>query len=199
VATTVVTYHRRNQRGRLSILLLVTLLSALFTAEQLTRRRSEVVSLSTRHRVKLRTDGARRKARDVQARALRAAWAALRANPRDWVDRDGLVLGPPLDAARTELRRLYKKDETFAYELFAAPPQRPRSLVLYFRTWGQAEPKKPVRKARTRVATGRAPVEPPARKASAVWMAMDREGRISKERTELAPEVMAHLLRIYGT
>jgi hypothetical protein len=185
IATTVVTYHQRNQRGRLSVLLLLTLLSALFTAERIHRRRTDVVALSTRQRVKLRTESAQKRARDVQARALRAAWRGLRAFPLGTVDRDGLVLGPPLEAARAELRRLYKDDETHAYELFAAPPQRPRSLVLFFRTW--SKPPRP------RPGTSSAP------RSGAVWMAMDREGHISRERTELPPEVLSHLLRIYGS
>jgi hypothetical protein len=47
------------------------------------------------------------------------------------VEQDGKIAGEPLAAARGALEALYKRDETFGFDLWAFPKNAPRLLVLY--------------------------------------------------------------------
>ncbi|HEX5099107.1 MAG TPA: hypothetical protein VFV94_06380, partial [Polyangiaceae bacterium] len=47
--------------------------------------------------------------------------------------------GAPLDDARAALQKFYKRDEVAAFDLWASPKVRPRTLVLY----AEARPGRP--------------------------------------------------------
>ena len=55
------------------------------------------------------------------------------------VEEDGKVQGAPLDDARAALQKFYKRDEVAAFDLWASPKVRPRTLVLY----AEARPGRP--------------------------------------------------------
>src|SRR5262245_16692240 len=131
IATTVIGFHGTMRRGRLLVLLAVALGSTSFALARLLMRRDPVVSYSTRERVRIRTAKDPRRARDVQVEALRAAWRAVVRTPGS-LDVDGKVEGPPLERAHASLTRFYKRDEAFAFDLWASPRNDPRLLVLYF-------------------------------------------------------------------
>lgn len=137
VATTVVWYHSSFRRGRLLAVLLVASASTGLVLARVANRRDPIVSYFTRERVRLRTKAVPAKAHRTLITAARAAW-------RETVkikglDGDGKVEGVPLDRARETLQKFYKLDESFAFDLWAAPRQHPRILVLYF----EARKKKP--------------------------------------------------------
>lgn len=131
IVTTVIGFHGTKRRGRLYALLLVGLVSTGVAVARLSLRRDPIVSYATRERLALRTAKNPARARDAQVAALRAAWRAVVKTPGS-LDEDGKVEGPPLERARDVLRMYYKKDEVYAFDLWASPRRDPRVLVLYY-------------------------------------------------------------------
>jgi len=129
LSTTVVWYHSSGRRKRLWVLLLVALSSVGAAFGYVASRRDDIVSFSTRERVRLRTAKAPRRARSALLEGARAAWQA---TAKLGVQGDGRIEGEPLERARTALRAFYKADEAEAFDLWATPRSRPRILVLYF-------------------------------------------------------------------
>lgn len=138
IATTVVWYHSSFRRGRLLAVLLVGLVSSGFAIARVVSHRDPIVSFFTRQRVVQRTRVARKKARPVLFDALSAAWREL--YRERGVPGDGKVEGPALDAAREALQAFYKRDEAFAFDLWASPRGRPHYLVLYCEARGGRPP-----------------------------------------------------------
>ncbi len=130
MVTTVVTYHQARSRKRLWALLVVGLVSVGVLSVRTYLRRDPVISLAARKRVQLRTDAAKPRAQEVQARALREAFAAL-PSARDDIDEDGKVLGRPLELAHEVLLDFYKKDEAPVFDLWLSRTKKRRVLVLY--------------------------------------------------------------------
>jgi hypothetical protein len=130
IATTVVWYHSSFRRGRLSILLVIGLLSTTFALGHVALRREPVVSYATRERVRLRTA---RSSSVAHGALLHAATAGLQAAHGEFgVDADGIVEGPALEAAQADLEGFYKHDEAYAFNLWASPAGPSQLLVLYF-------------------------------------------------------------------
>lgn len=136
LATSVIKLHGEARRRELVFLLLAALLATSVAAARLLNRRDPVVSYGTRERVVMRTAAARRLAREVQVSALRAAWAELSRTPTA-ADRDGKLVGAPLDKAHQILESLYKSDETLAFDLWASSQTNPKLMILYAegRSW----------------------------------------------------------------
>ncbi|HEV8548425.1 MAG TPA: hypothetical protein VGQ57_05335 [Polyangiaceae bacterium] len=141
IATTVVWYHASFRRRRLLAVLLVGLISTTAVGVRLSSTRDPIVSYLTRKRAVWRTRVAKRKAHAALLEGVMAAYTSIwRARATGGgVDEDGKVEGAPLDAARTALQKLYKRDESFAFDLWASPRVRPRTLVLY----AEARPGRP--------------------------------------------------------
>jgi len=141
IATTVVWYHASFRRGRLLAVLLVGLVATTAVGVRLSSTRDPIVSYLTRKRVVWRTRAVRKAAHAALLEGVMVAYRDIwRARATDaGVDADGKVQGPPLDAARSALRRFYKPDEAFAFDLWASPRVRPRTLVLY----AEARPGRP--------------------------------------------------------
>ncbi|HQY63502.1 MAG: hypothetical protein IPF92_28500 [Myxococcales bacterium] len=138
MVTTVVHLHREAAPRRLALLLVVAIVSVGFAGYRVTRKRDPLVSFASRERARLRTARDPRRAREVQAEALRAAWAAIQRTRGD-VDTDGKVEGAPLEAGRAALEAFYKPDETAAWDLWyrvgskgARRDKREKVLVVYF-------------------------------------------------------------------
>lgn len=133
IATTVVWYHASFRRGRLMLVLLAGLVSTAVVTVRLYSRRDPIVSYLTRRRVVWRTLAARKRAHAALLEGVSAAWRDLYRVRRTGagVQEDGKVEGPPLDDARAALRRFYKPDEAVAFDLWASPKSRPRTIVLY--------------------------------------------------------------------
>jgi hypothetical protein len=141
IATTVVWYHASFRRGRLAVVLLVGLLSSAAVGARLYSTRDPIVSYLTRKRVVWRTRAAKRRAHAALLAGVTAAYEDIfrtRAKGGD-VDEDGKVEGKPLEDARNALRVFYKPDEAFAFDLWASPKVRPRTLVFY----AEARPGRP--------------------------------------------------------
>ncbi len=130
LVTTVVAFHQSGRSGRLIVLLVVAVVSTGVSMHRLAERRDPIVSFSTRARVAIRTRQAKEPAHQARLAALRTALPTLLAQP-GVVEGDGKVEGPPLDRAREVLQRFYREDETMAFDLWASPRRRPRTLVLY--------------------------------------------------------------------
>lgn len=133
IATTVVWYHASFRRGRLVIVLLAGLVSTAAVTYRVASHRDPVVSYFTRKRVAWRTRAARRRAHTALLDGVSAAWRDLyrqRATGAG-VEQDGKVEGSALDDARAKLLEFYKRDESFAFDLWASPKGRPRVIVLY--------------------------------------------------------------------
>ena len=141
IATTVVWYHASFRRGRLAMVLAVGLASTVAVGVRLSSTRDPIVSYLARKRVVWRTHVARKRAHAVLRAGVMAAyndvWRARATG--GGVDDDGKVQGAPLDHAREVLQQLYKRDEVFAFDLWAHPKYRPRTLVLY----AEARPGRP--------------------------------------------------------
>jgi hypothetical protein len=131
LATTVIGLYQTRRRKRLVALLVIGLLSASLGLARVARRRDPIVSFMTRERVLLRYKANRKLAEATQLLALRAAWSHWRDLPNA-IDKDGKVLGDPLDAAHTALEGFYKIDEAHAFDLWASSQKRPQMLVLYY-------------------------------------------------------------------
>jgi hypothetical protein len=131
IATTVIGYHQSFRRGRLVALLAVALVSTTGAIVRLSHRRDPIVSFATRARVRLRTAHSPRRAREAQLAALHAAWSHT-SDVRSAVEGDGKIEGDPLDRAHEALGAFYKKDEAYAFDLWASPRHNPKLLVLYF-------------------------------------------------------------------
>jgi len=133
IATTVVWYHASFRRGRLAMVLAVGLASTIAVAVRLSSTRDPIVSYLARKRAVWRTHVAKKQAHEVLRAGVMAAyndvWRARATG--GGVEEDGKVQGAPLDDARAALRKLYKQDEVFAFDLWASPKYRPRTLVLY--------------------------------------------------------------------
>ena len=149
IVTTVIDFHRTFRRGRLKVLLVVALVSASLGVVRLVHRRDPIVSWATRERAVLRRAAIPKKTHDAEVTALREAWKHVR-QEKDAIEDDGKIEGDPLDAARAQLSKVYKPDETLAFDLWASPRGNPRVLVLYV--------------------TSR-------RKKSTAWVAMNRAGQ----------------------
>jgi aarF domain-containing kinase len=130
MATTVISLHMAEKRKRLFVLVVAALTSTVIAGAFLAFRRDPLVSFATRWRVSLRTDAQPTKAYAAQLTALRTAWRAVVQAPQS-VEDDGKVVGAPLERARAELARYYKRDESFAFDLWATPQKNPRLLVIY--------------------------------------------------------------------
>lgn len=134
IATTTIGFFGTKRRGRLYALLLVGVVSTGFAVTRLVMRREPIVSYATRERISSRTAKLPERAHEVQVLALRAAWSAVTHTP-DALAEDGKVDGPPLEQARTALAAFYKKDEAYAFNVWASPRQDPKILVLYFESY----------------------------------------------------------------
>jgi len=130
IATTVVWYHGSFRRGRLLIILLVGGLSTSYALSRVLSHRDPIVSYSTRERVRLRSAAARRSAHHTLQSAVEIAWRDL-VKAKHGVEEDGKVEGKALADARAALEGFYKRDEAFAFDLWASPRSHPRVLVLY--------------------------------------------------------------------
>jgi hypothetical protein len=141
IATTVVWYHASFRRGRLLMVLLAGLVATTAVGIRLSSARDPIVSYLTRKRVVWRTRAARQAAHSALLRGVMIAytdiWRSRAASAG--VDADGKVQGAPLDDARAALQKFYKPDEAFAFDLWASPRVRPRTLVLY----AEARPGRP--------------------------------------------------------
>ena len=131
VVTTVVHFHAEGARRRLAAVLAIGLISTAFAIMGLERRRDPIVSFSTRERVTMRTAKNTKASHDAEAAALKAAWKVLE-KEHDDVDRDGKVEGEALEAAHAALLGFYKKDETYAFDLWLARNKQRALLVVYF-------------------------------------------------------------------
>jgi hypothetical protein len=167
IATTVIGLHQSGRRRRLVALLLAALASTTAATLRLAHRRDPIVSYATRERVRLRTAADTDRSREAQLAALRMGWAHWREFPQA-VEGDGKVEGEPLDAAHEELRTFYKRDEAYAFDLWASPRNDPKLLVLYF-------------EARR----GRAPI----------WIAMKRGGEMVRDPKQLPKGAFVAMLR----
>lgn len=136
LATSVIKLHGEGRRGELVTLLVVALVATGTASLRLAQHRDPIVSYATRERVVMRTNKERRLAREVQTSALRAAWAEL-SRTHTPADRDGKLVGPPLDKAHQILGSLYKSDEALAFDLWASSPRDPKLMILYAegRSW----------------------------------------------------------------
>lgn len=130
IATSFVWYHRLGQRWRRDILLAVALMGCSIALVGVLNRRDPIVSYATSERVTLRTKANKKKAHRTLLAAVRAARRSILKSRE--VEGDGKVEGESLEAARTELGRYYKSDEVLAFDLWASPRTRPRTIVLYF-------------------------------------------------------------------
>jgi hypothetical protein len=139
IVTSVVHYHQARAFRRLSVILLAGALSSGVALARLEKSRDPIVSLATRERVRLRTAAAKVRAYDALARALGSAWKALPTAKND-IDVDGKVEGVPLEAARAELLRVYKNDETYAFDLWKTQKGKEQTLVIYFEARGKNPP-----------------------------------------------------------
>jgi hypothetical protein len=141
IATTVVWYHASFRRKRLLMVLLAGLVSTTLVLVRLSSTRDPIVSYLARKRVVWRTHVAKKRAHAVLLegvmRAYNGVWRARATG--GGVQEDGKVEGAPLDDARTALQKFYKRDEAFAFDLWASPRVRPRTLVLY----AEARPGRP--------------------------------------------------------
>jgi hypothetical protein len=158
LATTVVWYHMSFRRGRLMVVLLTGLLSTAGAIAYVMKHRDPIVSFMTRERVRLRTAKVPRKAHHTMVDAARAAW-------RETVklkelDRDGKVVGAPIERARDVLEQFYKHDEANAFDLWASPRKNPRIVVLYFEL---------------------------ARRKEMIWVAIGSDGREIRSPSALPP------------
>lgn len=167
IATTVVLYHTSKRRRQLLTILTVGIVSASLTLAYLQTRRDPVVSYATRERVIHRTRQSRGKA---QKALLSAAWAArkqliLAAKlERSHIEGDGKVTGEPLERARDALGHFYKRDESFAFDVWASDRRHPKVVVVYFER-GSNRP--------------------------AIWLAVDERGRQIVDRARLPKRVFS--------
>jgi len=141
IATTVVWYHASFRRGRLLMVLLAGLISTTAVGVRFASTRDPIVSYVARKRVVFRTHAAKKQAHAALLAGVSAAYEDIwrtRATGSD-VEEDGKVEGAPLDAARAALQKLYKRDEVAAFDLWASPKSRPRTVVLY----AEARPGRP--------------------------------------------------------
>lgn len=141
IATTVVWYHASFRRGRLLMVLLAGLVSTVAVGVRLSSARDPIVSYVARKRVVFRTRVAKKKAHAALLEGVMAAYTDVwRARATGGgVEEDGKVQGAPLDDARAALQKFYKRDEVAAFDLWASPKVRPRTLVLY----AEARPGRP--------------------------------------------------------
>lgn len=131
IVTTVVWLHKTFRRGRLWVIVVAGLVSTAVALFGVIRKRDPIVSFSSRYRVRERSAAAPAKARSAQLEALRVAWKEMHEHPHS-VEGDGKVEGEPLEKARLALERFYMPDESYAFDLWASPRSKPRTLVLYF-------------------------------------------------------------------
>lgn len=153
LATSVIWLHQTFRRRRLLVLLLVGLTSTGIGVTRIVHRRNPIVSYSTRVRVRARTQHFRERAREIQMAALQGAWKELHDHPMS-IEGDGKVQGYPLELAHGLLERFYKRDEAYAFDLWASPRNHPKVLVLYFEArrkhpalWVAVEDGKPLTRA----------------------------------------------------
>ena len=141
IATTVVWYHASFRRGRLLMVLLAGLVSTVAVGIRLSSTRDPIVSYVARKRVVFRTRVAKKQAHAALLSGVMAAYTDVwRARATGGgVEEDGKVQGAPLDDARAALQKFYKRDEVAAFDLWASPKVRPRTLVLY----AEARPGRP--------------------------------------------------------
>jgi hypothetical protein len=170
LTTTVVTYHLQRQHGRLVALLVAGAVSITAFVVAVETRRDPIVSYETRSRLELRTIKEAKRAHTVQMQALRAAWADVKKNP-SVIDPDGKITGEPLERVRKILDDgLYKTDESYAFDLWAYPPNKPDDILLYYRAWHGKR---------------------------TVWVGLDARGR-EIARNDLAPGVLRAIDDLYG-
>jgi hypothetical protein len=162
LATTIVHFHATFRRKRLLALLSIGLVSTVIAVLAVNKRRLGMVSWPTRARTMMRTQVDRPAASRALIGAARVARREIVANASD-VDKDGLVLGKPLDRARAILaERFYKQDEAEAFDLWADRAKNPRFVVLFLQ---------------------------PERKGIALWIAVDAEGTPIGDAKKLPPTV----------
>jgi hypothetical protein len=146
IATTVVWYHASFRRGRLLMVLLAGLISTVVVGIRLSSARDPIVSYVARKRLVFRTHVAKKRAHTALLAGVMVAYNDIhRARVAEaqtralTVEEDGKVQGAPLDDARAALQKFYKRDEVAAFDLWASPKARPRTLVLY----AEARPGRP--------------------------------------------------------
>lgn len=131
MTTTVVALHRTNRHGALVALLVVGLLSASAGVYGLAKRHRSFPSLEARWRVGHRSAARPKEANKAMYDALVAAWAHRRKGEGERYE-EGLLDGPPVDAAREKLQTFYPKDEAAAFELWSTSARdKDPMLVLY--------------------------------------------------------------------
>jgi hypothetical protein len=171
ITTTVVTYHLHGAKRRLFILLGVGSLSIAAVIAVIAQRRDPIVSYETRARLELRTIQMAKPAHECQIQALEAAWKYVRKNPQV-VEQDGKITGEALEVARKILDDgIYKPDESYAFDLYAAPQRHPQIIILYYKA---------------------------TRGRSVVWVAIHADGHEIKKKSELGPELLTKLKNLYG-
>ncbi|HEX7481599.1 MAG TPA: hypothetical protein VF331_27590 [Polyangiales bacterium] len=131
IVTSAMHFHQQRAPRRLAVLLLVGLVSVGAAAVRLERRRDPIVSFATRTRVRLRSAAKPWTAQAAQAKALRAAWAAL-SKEKDDIDTDGKVQDEALEAAHTALVGFYRNDEAHSFDLWYTRTAGRAIMVLYF-------------------------------------------------------------------
>lgn len=167
LATTIVHFHATFRRKRLIVLLLAGLLSTLLALLVVSKRRLGVVSYPTRARTMMRTQADRARAAKTLLSAVRVARSEIVENASD-VDKDGLVLGRPLERARAVLEeRFYRSDEAAAFDVWADRAKNPTLVVIFLQ---------------------------PEKKGIALWIAVDRDGSPINDATKLPKSLGPRLM-----
>jgi hypothetical protein len=174
IMTTVVDCHLRKRRVRLFAYLAVAVVMIWAMAGVLAKRRHEVVSFSTTTRMFLRSHVDPYRCVTVRAEALKQAILRMMKNEGTLVkegDRAVEILGPPVDAARAELLKFYKRDETLCFHLVALwTPEKGRMLILF----GDASPiKRP-----------------------SVWIGLNQKGQFFTTEVSLPPEARELMAKV---
>ena len=140
ITTSVVALHIRKQDKRLVALIVVGLLSSGVTAWGLAHRHRTTPSLEARNRVEQRTKARPTYAEHAMVTGLLAAWARKDEGTR--AKGEGILEGPPLDAARGALGEFYRADEAASFDLWASGKKDAPMLVLFAE--GRSKKSKPV-------------------------------------------------------
>jgi hypothetical protein len=157
MATTVIALEKERKRWRLALLLFLSAVSTTIVLVGISRKRDPIVSVATRERVRLRNQRDTKRAHEVRVEAARAAMRNLMIDQSQF-EGDGKVLGEPLETTRVALEHFYKRDETYAFDLWASPRSKPEVLVLYIEK---------------------------SRKGAPLWTAVNRKGEEIKDPAKL--------------
>lgn len=132
VIVTVVDYRGRRQTKRLAALSVIfAASSALTSAAYLSQPEGKLVPVPVCARMRARSEAAPERAAAAREAAVDAAEQHLGEGQRKKRRRGEELLGKPIEAARAELARFYKQDETACFRLFSvADPSGEPLLVL---------------------------------------------------------------------